>query len=248
MSADQKATPSVTAFDLPLYQAITEARASWLASVLDEIRVPIRTALDVGCGSGDFSRILMDRGLVVTGVDLQPENIAVCRARYPHATFQVADVDAGAKLGLHDLSLVFGLLYHLQNPVTAIAQIARATGRIAIIETRVAAGSEAKLSLFRELDGAEHSTASVAAVPTLPALVALLQLAGLRQVYIPEAQPAHAEWNGMPWTNGRRIALVASREELGVPWPKVGGRIPAKWQSSGLVGTVERFARRLLRK
>lgn len=32
-------------------------------------------ALDLGCGSGYFSRMLTDRGWVVTAVDAEPENI-----------------------------------------------------------------------------------------------------------------------------------------------------------------------------
>ncbi len=50
--------------------------------------------LDVGCGLGDFYAYLAARGGVGTyrGVDLSPDFVAEAQARYPGASFAVADV------------------------------------------------------------------------------------------------------------------------------------------------------------
>lgn len=48
--------------------------------------------LDVGCGPGHWTQYLWHQGLDVTGVDLAPEMVALARERYPHLTFERADL------------------------------------------------------------------------------------------------------------------------------------------------------------
>jgi SAM-dependent methyltransferase len=52
-------------------------------------------ALDLGCGTGTFTRLLAERAAHVYGLDLSPEMIAVARERsaaLPNITFHTADV------------------------------------------------------------------------------------------------------------------------------------------------------------
>lgn len=63
--------------------------------LLRHLPTPCRAALDIGCGTGQFSRLLATRTEQVTGVDLSPRMIEVARDRaqgHPNITFQVADV------------------------------------------------------------------------------------------------------------------------------------------------------------
>lgn len=46
-------------------------------------------AVDLGCGSGIWARMLVDAGYSVLGIDLSPEMVAHARARVPEATFHV---------------------------------------------------------------------------------------------------------------------------------------------------------------
>ena len=60
-------------------------------------RVPpdCRETLEIGCGTGTFSRLLAERSQHVIALDLSPEMIRVARARsaqFPNIEFQVADV------------------------------------------------------------------------------------------------------------------------------------------------------------
>src|ERR1044071_2755509 len=53
------------------------------------------SALEIGCGTGAFSRLIAERAGQVLAIDLSPGMIRVARsrsARFPNLEFQVADV------------------------------------------------------------------------------------------------------------------------------------------------------------
>ncbi len=51
------------------------------------------TVLEIGCGTGEFSRMLADRGWQVCAIDLSPNMIEVARSySSPNIDFQIADV------------------------------------------------------------------------------------------------------------------------------------------------------------
>ncbi|MBI5033252.1 MAG: methyltransferase domain-containing protein [Chloroflexi bacterium] len=55
----------------------------------------IESALDIGCGTGTFSRRLAQRSERVLGIDLSPQMIQLARERssaYPHIEYEIADV------------------------------------------------------------------------------------------------------------------------------------------------------------
>jgi SAM-dependent methyltransferase len=220
-------------FDAAPYQYINQAREVWLRRVFAQLpfQHELRTALDVGCGAGHFSRVLQELGLTVTGLDLRDENIAVCRARSPQIAFDTINLDEPFTIPPHDLVLLFGILYHLQSPLTAVQYLGNAVGRVALVSTRVVAGRETSLHLFQENGGPAHNRARVTAVPTLPALVALFQLAGLDHLYLPDEQPDHPEWRIPANRHGKRYSFVAAREPIAVAgwrrWP--AATIPKKW-------------------
>jgi SAM-dependent methyltransferase len=235
-------------FDLPHYRAIDAAREVWLRRVLDALpfRRELRTALDVGCGAGHFCGVLAGLGFAVTGADLRDENLTVCRERHPGLTFTRADLDGDFDLGTHDLVLMFGVLYHLQSPLTAVARLARSVGRVGVVSTRVAAGDEPALYLFRENEGPAHNTARLTAVPTLPALLTLFREAGLDHAYLPADQPDHPEWKLSG--HGRRVSFVVARESLMDPrWRPLSGPPPLrKWESreGGVMARFKAWLRR----
>ena len=71
--------------------------------------------LDIGCGSGEpIARHLIEQQFAVTGVDSAPAMIAICAARLPSATWQVADMRELA-LGRHfDGLLAWDSFFHLR--------------------------------------------------------------------------------------------------------------------------------------
>ncbi|HEY4006583.1 MAG TPA: class I SAM-dependent methyltransferase [Pseudonocardia sp.] len=95
--------------------------------VLDALRLaPDAHLLDVGCGNGELCRLASDRGLLVTGVDADPDALRqtatlvprarLYRARLPE--LPLADGEAGA------VSCV-QVLMHLANPLVALRELAR---------------------------------------------------------------------------------------------------------------------------
>ncbi|GAA0925241.1 class I SAM-dependent methyltransferase [Kribbella koreensis] len=77
----------------------------WLRTAIDGFATAVQgvgPVLDVGCGPGDVTAYLADRGLDVSGVDLSPRMIDHARRRYPGRQFSVA---SATDLNLADSSL-----------------------------------------------------------------------------------------------------------------------------------------------
>lgn len=63
--------------------------------LLKQLPARVETAVDVGCGTGTFARLLAARAERVLGLDLSPEMIRVARERsaaYPNIEYRVANV------------------------------------------------------------------------------------------------------------------------------------------------------------
>lgn len=85
--------------------------------------------LDVGCGPGTLLQILGSLHPEIrcwNGVDLSPEVISKNQKIMPWATFTIADLDAGATLGKHDIIILSEVLEHLEYPEKAFQAFAAA--------------------------------------------------------------------------------------------------------------------------
>ena len=85
---------------------------------------PDQVVLDVGCGCGGTAHYLADHGWgVVTGVDIDTENIASARAAYPAQTFVCADAGdlAAAWHGRADVICLFTAFYAFPDQARALA-------------------------------------------------------------------------------------------------------------------------------
>ena len=64
-----------------------------IAMLLREVHPNARTILDVGCGTGEHARILVERhGLQIDGIDLDPNMLQQARTKNATGRFQVADM------------------------------------------------------------------------------------------------------------------------------------------------------------
>jgi SAM-dependent methyltransferase len=229
------------AFDRSHYLAINEARATWLSRVIQEMpsRESLKTALDVGCGAGFFAKLLNDLNFQVKGIDLREENITVCRQRYPEIQFDIVDLDVELpNLGVYDVVLMFGILYHLQSPLQSILALSKIIGEVGIVETRIASGDSMACYLFHEAEGEAHNHARVTLVPTLPALIRMFIYAGFDYVYRPKYQPDHEQWKRL--RNGQRHCLVVSRRAIDNPeWDKVDAPdFIRKWKPMNVISKI----------
>ena len=84
----------------------------------------IDSALEIGCGTGEFSRVLARRARRVTALDLSPEMVRVARERstaYPNINFIVTDATAwDISPNTHDCVATIATLHHLPLEPTLI--------------------------------------------------------------------------------------------------------------------------------
>jgi len=200
----------------------TEARLNHLKILLSDDLIggySIGTALDVGCGLGDFSSYLAGRGLKVTAVDGRAENIAEARRRYENIEFHVVDVEnsRARELGHFDLVLCYGLLYHLENPFKALRSLSELTAKIMLMETMIIPGTWPMAGIVDEAPGEDQGLNYHAFIPAEPALIRMLYYSGFKNVYALLELPNHEHFREGMVHKRKRTILVASKSDIRHP-------------------------------
>jgi len=156
-----------------------------------------KSVLDVGCGIGHLAQFFVKRQCHVTCVDGREENIAALRSRYPGLAAHVANVetDSLARFGQFDIVFCYGLLYHLENPVAGLRNMAQICRELLILETVITDHSEPLVRLLDEpRETANQALAGMGCRPT-PAFVAMaLNRAGFPYIYAPKTPPNHPDF------------------------------------------------------
>ena len=165
------------------------------------------SVIDVACHQGYFASHLARKGCPVLGIDARPEHIAdteLIASAYGLANLRAAQHDINtlnpSELGQFDITLMLGLLYHIENPVGAI-RIARAlTKKACIIETQVVpnmtgvvdwgsykfqrplVASFGIIDETAETHAPEASTTGICVTPSYEALLFLMRKLGFARV------------------------------------------------------------------
>jgi 2-polyprenyl-3-methyl-5-hydroxy-6-metoxy-1,4-benzoquinol methylase len=195
-------------------------------------------ALDVGCHEGYFTQRLLAMGVgSAVGVDLREQNIrkaglAAGAMGVEGARWLVGDAeDLGMVLGgeRFGLSVAYGLIYHCENPVRVLRQIAAVTDHAIVIETQLASESvETELEWGRHgyrlkvqgvfavvdesvlhLVNAETGATPLALCPSEGAVRAVLTHCGFGRITRVPADPVANE----QLVRGRRGVFLAQRTE-----------------------------------
>ena len=100
---------------------------------------PGTTILELGCGPGALTRLLVERGAQVTGVDASPDMIAEANRRVRGATFRLADVRTFEPPGRFDTILVSFVLHELrasdwQSLLRRLANALASGGRLVLAD------------------------------------------------------------------------------------------------------------------
>lgn len=214
---DGRVTPT---YDDGALDAVHDTRLVMLESVLTASFGPDlegHKAVDLACHQGWFGTKLAQRGAdSVLAVDARAEHIAdatMISDALGLKNMQCLQSDVHAlepsSLGTFDVVLMFGLIYHLENPIGAlrIAQALTAKGGVCLVETQIVPGlsgwvdygsyrfvrplkgSFGIIDETEETHGPEASTTGICLVPSLEALFWILRKIGfdrVEQVPVPE--------------------------------------------------------------
>jgi SAM-dependent methyltransferase len=216
----------IAVFDSADALGINKARMEHLDSL--ELPVAGKSVLDVGCGVGHLAQFFVERGCQVTCIDGREENIASLRSRYPGLRAHVANVETDSlpAFGRFDIVFCYGLLYHLENPIAGLRNVARVCDGLLLLESVITDHSEPILRLIDEPSETPNQTlASVASRPSPSFIAMALTRVGFRYVYGAKRPPAHPDFQ-FEWRNNLecsrdghllRCIFVASRKPLDRP-------------------------------
>jgi tRNA (mo5U34)-methyltransferase len=103
------------------------------------------SCLDIGCHEGFYSFAMARLGVGrITGLDVRPENLRKARFAagalgHPEINFIQGNCEqlGVVETGKHELTLFLGVLYHLENPMMALRNVAAITKEMCVVETQV---------------------------------------------------------------------------------------------------------------
>ena len=222
----------------PEVQPIFETRRQMLETAVRAHfgdRLPSSRAVDVGCHEGYYTFSLREMGVAeVLGLDFREDNLR--RARFvaqqlgiQQVQFQQADAEElnPADFGEFPLTLCYGLLYHVENPMRVLRRLHALTGELLVLETQVVDEVDGAtewgsrqwtrpfhgvLAVIDEAGEYQEGNAETGATPvvTCPsprALRFLLQAAGFREVTLMEPPPGAYE----QLARGKRVVVTARK-------------------------------------
>lgn len=213
---------------------IHETRLAMLWDALGPVSAPgwagLRV-LDMACHQGFYAVQVAKRGCrEVVAVDARPSHLddaELMRRVYGLDNMRVARADLEevkpAELGLFDVTMMLGLLYHVENPIRLLRLARAVTRRVCIIETQVVPnmtgvvdwgaytfqrpmkGSFALIDETAETHAPEASTGGICLCPSHEALLWVLRAIGFGRVEtIVPAQGAYEQH-----VAGKRVMVAA---------------------------------------
>ena len=188
--------------------------------------------LDIGCHEGFYSLAMARRVRSVVAVDARPENLN--RARFVTEAMGVNNIVyrqgrvetlASDQARTFELTLFLGLLYHVEDPMRCLRQVAAVTGELCVIETQVVdevegyaewgsrewtrpyQGILAVIDETGEFDAGNRETgvSPMATCPSPKALLFMLKQAGFKRAEILQPPPGAYEQHA----RGKRVVCAA---------------------------------------
>ena len=173
------------------YIEINHARMTHLASL--NLPVEHKSVLDVGCGVGQLTQFFLDRECTVVCIDGRDSNVEAIRSLYPNVNAHVVNVDTDSllKFGMFDVVFCYGLLYHLENPIGALRNMASVCRELLLLETVICDADLPVLRLEAERDDADQAVSGLGSRPS-PSFVAMaIKHSGFPFLYVPRVPPNH---------------------------------------------------------
>lgn len=206
-------------FDMPHAEAINEARLSHLETL--ELFLENQTVLEVGSGIGKLTGFFEKKRCKVLSTESRLENIAEHIKRFPHRRVEFADLNTPGshdKLGLFEVVVCYGTLYHLNNPLLALEDLSKICTKIFLLETCVHPTDNGQINPVSEncseKDQAMHG---IGCRPGRDWIFYHLKKL-FPYVYATKTQPRHPdfplEWPAVNSKGNKRAVFIASRTPI----------------------------------
>ena len=187
----------IECFDTTEAAALNQARLDHLAGL--GLVIDGRSVLEVGAGVGHLSGFFVDRGCRLVTTEGRPDNVAELRRRFPDMRSEVADVeDSLGALGRFDIVFCYGLLYHLENPVRALRNMAEVCDDLLLIETMVCDSPLPVARLDDEYLTVNQALRGLAHRPSASYVALALNRIGFDHIYATVPGPAHPDYTWTP--------------------------------------------------
>ena len=92
-----------------------EGRVAWLKRCLEELKLPVHSLLDFGCGDGATTPLLLNslRAQAATGVDVSAKSLEIARKRYGTAQIHFQSIAEFPPSAQIDLAYCNGVFHHI---------------------------------------------------------------------------------------------------------------------------------------
>ena len=227
-------------FDSPEALALNKARMDHLESI--GLAVQGKSVLEVGCGVGNLSGWWLKRKCSVFAVDARSSNLTEALKRNPELSGCTCNMEIdlesliwglvggvyrikGQPKVAYDIVFCYGLLYHLENPLKALRNMAAACSQLLLIET-IVCDSAAPILLLHPEDSSNvnQGVTELSTVPSIPFLTKALWTLGF-YLYLPKNPPDHPDFQ---WSRcndlsiahppyNHRAVVIGSRTRLDLP-------------------------------
>jgi 2-polyprenyl-3-methyl-5-hydroxy-6-metoxy-1,4-benzoquinol methylase len=165
--------------------------------------------------------VLQEWGAEVVGVDARESNLVHCP--YTAVLADIAKDDIHALVtDAFDYIFCYGFLYHLEDPMAALENLARIDAPVMFVETMVCDLEREALLVEAEGNLPNQSITGTGCRPSPSWLAMALRAAGWEYVYTPTEKPDHPDFAWIPQDDGAmrrgghrlRVVYVASKERM----------------------------------